>query len=72
MRQIDQFRQHGDPDLDPDTGISTFVFDEVHDNGAYTMLVLPDVPDWPYSLLERASMIQMARMLSNNLTYRRI
>lgn len=43
MRLIDQFHHANDPDT------FTFVFDEVHDNGDYTMLVMPDAPDWPYS-----------------------
>ncbi len=41
IRLIDQFRHANDPDT------YTFVFDEIHATGEYTMLVMPDSPDWP-------------------------
>ncbi len=38
MRLIDQFRHANDPDT------YTFVFDEIHATGEYTMLVMPETP----------------------------
>lgn len=43
MRLLETFYHQNNPDT------YTFVFDEIHDTGDYTTLVIPDAPDWPYS-----------------------